>query len=237
MYRIGILEDDLKIGSELKLFLEKNGYEAEFITPDKYTGIKEDKMTDLLLEADLSLLLLDISLPGFDGIRICKAFRERTGVPVIMITSDNSELTELMSIQNGADDFVPKPFNTRILLARIESVLRRVYASSANASDVKEIKTAGGLEFKIDLSKGRISSEGSEETELTKNEFHILKLLIAEQGKIVSRDKIMEELWDNEAFVDDNTLTVNMTRLKAKLEQIGISDAITTKRGMGYLLN
>ena len=237
MYRIGILEDDLKIGSELKLFLEKNGYEAEFITPEKYTGIKEDNMTDLLLEADLSLLLLDISLPGFDGIRICKAFRERTGVPVIMITSDNSELTELMSIQNGADDFVPKPFNTRILLARIESVLRRVYASSANASDVKEIKTVGGLEFKIDLSKGRISSEGSEETELTKNEFHILKLLIAEQGKIVSRDKIMEELWDNEAFVDDNTLTVNMTRLKAKLEQIGISDAITTKRGMGYLLN
>ena len=237
MYRIGILEDDLKIGSELKLFLEKNGYEAEFITPDKYSDIKENEMTDLLLGADLSLLLLDISLPGFDGIRICKAFRERTGVPVIMITSDNSELTELMSIQNGADDFVPKPFNTRILLARIESVLRRVYAAGASTSDVKEIKTAGGKEFKIDLSKGRISSDGSEETELTKNEFHILKLLIAEQGKIVSRDKIMEELWDNEAFVDDNTLTVNMTRLKAKLEQIGISDAITTKRGMGYLLN
>ena len=237
MYRIGILEDDHKIGSELKIFLEKNGYEAEFITPDKYAGIKEDKMTDLLLEADLSLLLLDISLPGFDGIRICKSFRDRTGVPVIMITSDNSELTELMSIQNGADDFVPKPFNTRILLARIESVLRRVYASSPANSDTKEIRTAGGKTFRIDLSRGRIGSEGYEETELTKNEFHILKLLITQQGKIVSREKIMEELWDNEAFVDDNTLTVNMTRLKAKLEQIGISDAITTKRGMGYLLN
>ncbi len=235
MYRIGILEDDLKIGSELKLFLEKNGYEAEFITPDRYAGIKEDKMTDLLLDADLSLLLLDISLPGFDGIRICKSFRERTGVPVIMITSDNSELTELMSIQNGADDFVPKPFNTRILLARIESVLRRVY-SNTNASDTKSVHTAG-KSFTVDMSKGKIASESGEETELTKNEFHILKLLIAEQGKIVSRDKIMEELWDNEAFVDDNTLTVNMTRLKGKLEQIGISDAITTKRGMGYLLN
>ncbi|MBP3755192.1 MAG: response regulator transcription factor [Lachnospiraceae bacterium] len=237
MYRIGILEDDLKIGSELKLFLEKNGYEAEFITPDRYAGISEDKMTDLLLEADLSLLLLDISLPGFDGIRICKAFRDHTGVPVIMITSDNSELTELMSIQSGADDFVPKPFNTRILLARIESVLRRVYSAAAASSDVKEVRLSGGGVFKIDLSKGKISSDGFEETELTKNELHILRLLVSEQGKIVSRDKIMEELWDNEAFVDDNTLTVNMTRLKGKLEQIGIRDAITTKRGMGYLLN
>ena len=237
MYRIGILEDDLKIGSELKLFLEKNGYDAEFITPDRYASINEDKMTDLLLGADLSLLLLDITLPGFDGIRICKSFRDHSGVPVIMITSDNSELTELMSIQSGADDFVPKPFNTRILLARIESVLRRVYSSGAASSDTKEVQTAGGNVFKIDLSKGKISSEGYEETELTKNELHILRLLVAEQGKIVSRDKIMEELWDNEAFVDDNTLTVNMTRLKGKLEQIGISDAITTKRGMGYLLN
>ena len=237
MYRIGILEDDLKIGSELKLFLEKNGYDAEFITPDRYASINEDKMTDLLLGADLSLLLLDITLPGFDGIRICKSFRDHSGVPVIMITSDNSELTELMSIQSGADDFVPKPFNTRILLARFESVLRRVYSSGAASSDTKEVQTAGGNVFKIDLSKGKISSEGYEETELTKNELHILRLLVAEQGKIVSRDKIMEELWDNEAFVDDNTLTVNMTRLKGKLEQIGISDAITTKRGMGYLLN
>ena len=237
MYRIGILEDDLKIGSELKLFLEKNGYEAEFITPDKYSDIKENEMTDLLLGADLSLLLLDITLPGFDGIRICKSFREKTGVPVIMITSDNSELTELMSIQSGADDFVPKPFNTRILLARIENILRRVYVSAEGSSDTKSVQTAGGMKFTIDLSKGKIVSETGEETELTKNEFHILKLLVSQQGKIVSRDKIMEELWDNEAFVDDNTLTVNMTRLKGKLEQIGISDAITTKRGMGYLLN
>ncbi len=237
MYRIGILEDDLKIGSELKLFLEKNGYEAEFITPDKYSDIKENEMTDLLLGADLSLLLLDITLPGFDGIRICKSFREKTGIPVIMITSDNSELTELMSIQSGADDFVPKPFNTRILLARIENILRRVYVSAEGSSDTKSVQTAGGMKFTIDLSKGKISSESGEETELTKNEFHILKLLVSQQGKIVSRDKIMEELWDNEAFVDDNTLTVNMTRLKGKLEQIGISDAITTKRGMGYLLN
>ena len=230
MYRIGILEDDLKIGSELKIFLEKNGYEAEFITPERYAGISEDEMTDLLLEADLSLLLLDISLPGFDGIRICKAFRDHVDLFDIAVIY-------LISIQSGADDFVPKPFNTRILLARIESVLKRVYASASAAADAKEIRTAGGKTFRIDLSKGRISSEGTEEVELTKNEFHILRLLMAQQGSIVSRDKIMEELWDNEAFVDDNTLTVNMTRLKSKLEQIGISDAITTKRGMGYLLN
>ena len=235
MYRIGILEDDLKIGSELKLFLEKNGYEAEFITPDKYSDIKENEMTDLLLGADLSLLLLDITLPGFDGIRICKSFREKTGIPVIMITSDNSELTELMSIQSGADDFVPKPFNTRILLARIEGVIRRVY-SSGSTMDITVVSTEGGT-FKMDTSKGRISCDGFPEAELTKNELHILKVLISDKGNIVSRDRLIEELWDNEAFVDDNTLTVNMTRLKGKLERIGIKGAITTKRGMGYILN
>ncbi len=235
MFRIGILEDDIKVGEELRLFLESSGYEAVFIKPEEYFGSSEKEMISLLLSKKLTLLLLDVGLPGFDGIRICKAFREASEIPVVMITSDNSELTELLSIQSGADDFVPKPFNTRILLARIESVIRRVYAP-AGIQDLTYVTTEGGT-FKLDTAKGRISCDGFPDAELTRNELHILKVLAADKGNIVSRDRLIEELWDNEAFVDDNTLTVNMTRLKAKLEQIGIKGAITTKRGMGYLLN
>ena len=150
MYRIGILEDDIKVGTELGLFLESSGYEAVLVKPEEYFGSTEKELIELLLSKDLTLLLLDIGLPGFDGIRICKTFREASDVPVVMITSDNSELTELLSIQSGADDFVPKPFNTRILLARIEGVIRRVY-SPGSIRDVSVVSTEGGS-FKLDIS-------------------------------------------------------------------------------------
>ncbi|MBO4390814.1 MAG: response regulator transcription factor [Lachnospiraceae bacterium] len=236
MYKIGILEDDSKLGNELKLFLESNGYEGRYIAPTEYGRFTEKDLIRLLENEKLSLLLLDIGLPGFDGTRICKAFREISTVPVIMITSDNSELTELMSLQYGADDFVPKPFNTRILLARIEMVLRRSNHSEVASSDVTEVRTESGATFSFDKSKGRVKGPSGEETELSKNEFQILDFLVKNQGKIVSRDDIMSHLWDNEAFVDDNTLTVNMTRLRGKLEAVGLTDVIATKRGMGYIL-
>lgn len=235
MYRIGILEDDINLGNELKVFLESNGYEGHFIVPSAYKDKDEAGMIQLLTDASLSLLLLDIRLPGFDGIRLCKAFREKSSVPVIMITSDNSELTELISIQSGADDFVPKPFNTRILLARMEGVLRRVHGHDEK-SDIKKIELENGLSFTIDTAKARISS-GDDETELSKNEFMILMILVKNLGRIVSRDDIISELWDDGNFVDDNTLTVNMTRLKQRLSQIGIAGAVSTKRGAGYMLN
>ena len=181
------------------------------------------------------MLLLDIGLPGFDGIRICKAFRSKASTPVIMITSDSSELTELMSIQSGADDFVPKPFNTRILLARMEGIFRRVYGVAESSTETV-IKLSDGGTFSFDSLKGKIVSSGGE-VELSKNEIQIISILISKRGEIVSRDEIMNYLWDNDAFVDDNTLTVNMTRIRQKLEQIGISDAIVTRRGMGYVLN
>ena len=153
-----------------------------------------------------------------------------------MITSDNSELTELMSIQSGADDFVPKPFNTRILLARMEGVLKRTYKSQENADTVK-VELESGDAFTLDIMKGKIEGEKGEEVILSKNELQILTLLVRKKGVIVSRDDIISFLWDNDAYVDDNTLTVNMTRLKGKLEQIGIVNAVTTRRGMGYILN
>ncbi len=242
MYRIGILEDDESLGRELQYFLESNGYEARWITPEEYAGKKADEVVTMLVDANLHLLLLDIGLPGLDGLHVCKQFRQQSEVPVIMITSKNDELTELMSINNGADDFVAKPFNPQILVAHMESVLRRAYKETTHSDEMhitQQITDADGKttqqEFVFEVLKGRIYN-GTEAVELSKNEIQILQVLAKRQGEIVSRDDIINALWDNCMFVDDNTLTVNMTRLKSKLEDIGIVGAIVTKRGMGYQL-
>lgn len=242
MKKIGILEDDEVLGSELQYFLESNGYEARWIAPKEYEGKKIDEIIGLLISENLHLLLLDIGLPGVNGLHLCKEFSTRSEVPVIMITSKNDELTELMSINNGADDFVAKPFNPQILVAHMESVLRRAYKSSRNVEElhiVQEITDSQGQavsqEFVFEPLKGRVAN-GEQAVELSKNEIQILQTLVKRQGEIVSRDDIINALWDNCMFVDDNTLTVNMTRLKGKLEDIGISGAIVTKRGMGYQL-
>ncbi len=242
MHRIGILEDDESLGRELQYFLESNGYEARWITPKEYAGKKADEVVAMLAEENLHLLLLDIGLPGLDGLHICKQFRQESEVPVIMITSKNDELTELMSINNGADDFVAKPFNPQILVAHMESVIRRAYKETTHSDEMhitQQITDADGKttqqEFVFEVLKGRIYN-GTEAVELSKNEIQILQVLAKRQGEIVSRDDIINALWDNCMFVDDNTLTVNMTRLKGKLEDIGIVGAIVTKRGMGYQL-
>ena len=240
MRKIGILEDDEAMGKELRYYLESNGYEARWIEPAEYAGKKPEELVKLLLEEKLHLLLLDIGLPGVNGLHVCKEFRSASDCPVIMITSKNDELTELMAINNGADDFVAKPFNPQILIAHMESVLKRVYKAAGNSDEmhvVQEIDQDGAVrrqEFTLELSKGRVVAGSA--VELSKNELQILKILVENQGNIVSRDDIMNELWDNCMFVDDNTLTVNMTRLKGKLEEIGITGAIVTKRGMGYQL-
>ena len=240
MKKIGILEDDEAMGKELQYYLESNGYEARWIEPAEYAGKKPEELVKLLLEENLHLLLLDIGLPGVNGLHVCKEFRKESECPVIMITSKNDDLTELMAINNGADDFVAKPFNPQILIAHMESVLKRTYKAAAVSDEmhvVQEIENGGEKrrqEFTLELSKGRVVAGTS--VELSKNELQILKILVKNQGNIVSRDDIMNELWDNCMFVDDNTLTVNMTRLKGKLEDIGITGAIVTKRGMGYQL-
>lgn len=242
MRRIGILEDDESLGRELQYFLEANGYEARWILPEEYAGKKADEVIAMLLGENLHLLLLDIGLPGLDGLHICRQFRQQSDVPVIMITSKNDELTELMSINNGADDFVAKPFNPQILVAHMESVLRRAYKETSHSEEMRitqKITDADGTttqqEFVFEVLKGRIYN-GAQAAELSKNEIQILQVLAKRQGEIVSRDDIINALWDNCMFVDDNTLTVNMTRLKGKLEDIGIIGAIVTKRGMGYQL-
>ena len=171
---------------------------------------------------NLILILLDINLPYFDGEYICKEIRKTSDVPIIIVTSRDSEIDDLISLNNGADQYVTKPYNIQILLAKISGLLKR----SKNI-DINQSKLDCG-KFILNISKSLIEKEDIK-IELTKNELKILHFLILNKGKIVSRDEIINYLWDSESFIDDNTLTVNMTRLRTKLEEIGLKDIIQTK--------
>jgi DNA-binding response OmpR family regulator len=223
MYKIYIVEDDEKIKNELSTLLEKYGYKCETIK--NFDNVVED-----VLNSNAHLVLLDLNLPLFDGYYVCKQIRKTSNVPIIVVTSKDSETDELMSMNLGADDFVTKPYNTQILLSRIASLLKRAYnTESSNVLSYNNLR--------LDVSKSIAKNEEStEEVELTKNELKILYILVKNPGQIISREKIMEELWQSEEFVDDNTLTVNINRLRKKLEDIGLENMLTTKRGQGYML-
>lgn len=222
MKKILIVEDDQKLRNELKIYLEKNGYEA--LTIEKFDNSIQD-----ILDKKADLILLDINLPYLDGEYICKEIRKTSNVPIIMVTSRDSELDELISLNNGADQYVTKPYNLQILLAKIAGLLKRTENTGMNQNKID------CREFILNISKSMIEKE-EKQIELTKNELKILHFLVLRKGQIVSRDEIINHLWDSESFIDDNTLTVNMTRLRTKLEEIGLKDIIETKRGQGYIL-
>ena len=222
MERIIIVEDDEIIREELKNFLSKYGYEV--IVPTSFENIVE-----FILNENANLVLLDINLPIFDGYYICREVRKKSDVPIIIVTSRDSDMDELMSMNLGADDFVTKPYNTQILLARIAALLKR---SGSNATP-KSILTY--KDFQLNLSNATIKYN-EKEIELTKNEVKILSYLMNHKGQIVSRELLMEYLWSTDYFVDDSTLTVNITRLRKKLEGIGIENVIETRRGLGYIM-
>jgi DNA-binding response OmpR family regulator len=218
---IFIIEDDVKIRNELTKLLEKYGYECE--SSDDFQNIVEIIMND-----NPNLVLLDINLPVFDGYYLCREIRRKSQVPIIIVTSRDSEVDELMSMNLGADDFITKPYNTQILLARISSVLKRVYNSQP-----KDTINHKGVQ--LNISKSMVEYNGKS-IELSKNEVRILHLLMQNKDHIVSRDEIMNDLWQSEEFVDDNTLTVNINRLRKKLEEIGVRNYLITKRGQGYMV-
>ena len=220
--KILIIEDDAVIKNELAKFLTANDYEVFTIEDFNNTFVKIE-------EANPHLILLDINLPINDGYTICRKLREKSDVPVIILTSRDTEMDELMSMNIGADDFVKKPFSPQILLARIERLISRVYQS-------KQIETIDNGQIKLNISTGIVTHQEKSET-LTKNELCILNHLLKNRGKLVSRDDLMTALWSSSAFIDDNTLSVNVTRLRKKLENIGVSGAIETRRGIGYILN
>lgn len=221
MQKILIAEDDEKLRHELEIFFSRNGYEA--IGLDRYDNTLQD-----IMGSNADLILLDINLPNEDGEYILKEFRKVSDIPVIMITSRDNEMDELLSMHYGADHYVTKPFNTQILLAKIVAILKRTN------SGVSQEKINCG-KFVLDISKSRIERE-NKRAELTANELKIIRFLVKNKGKIVSREDIMNDLWDSEAFIDDNTLTVNITRIRKKLDEIGLQNIIETKRGQGYIL-
>lgn len=221
MQKILIVEDDEKLRNELEIFLSKNGYKVETLT--EFNNTIQD-----ILNINPQLVLLDVNLPNTDGEYICKEIRKISNLPIIIITSRDSELDELMSLNYGADYYITKPFNIQILLAKIATILRRT--NMLENQDKINYK-----DFVLNISNSTIQKEGKI-IELTKNEFRILKYLIDNKEKIVSRQEIMECLWDDDSFIDDNTLTVNITRLRNKLEEINIKGLIQTRRGQGYIL-
>ena len=222
MAKILIVEDDKKLRDELKIFLEKHGYEAVILE-------KFDNTIAEVLESKADLVLLDINLPYIDGEYICKEIRKVSNVPIIIVTSRDNEIDELLSINNGADKYITKAYNIQILLAKIERLLQR-----SNTSQVNQDKIDCG-EFVLNISKSIIEKD-DKSIELTKNELKILHYLVLNKEKIVSRNEIMDYLWESENFIDDNTLTVNIKRLRNKLEELGLNDVIETKRGQGYIL-
>lgn len=220
MERILIVEDEVKIREELKTFLENNGY--EILTINNF-----ENTLDQIKKLEIDLILIDINIPGINGMHLCREIRKTSKIPIIIVTSRDTEMDELLCMNYGADDFITKPYNMQILLAHIEAVLKR---SKPEISHILEYKG-----MKINLSKGTIDYN-NQTVILTKNEVQIFSYLLERQGTVVTRDELMNYLWDTETFIDDNTLTVNMARLRKKLEDLGFKDVIETRRGWGYII-
>jgi len=222
MFNIMIIDDNEQLQNELGNMLFNNGY---LVTKIK----KFNNISSQVENNNPDLILLDINLPNEDGFKICTEIRSFSKVPIIFITSRDTNVDELMGITLGGDDFITKPYNTQILLARISSLLKRAYP---NDKSMDIIKYKG---LKLNILSSTLEHDGKT-VELTKNELKILHYLLNNKGKIVSRVDIMEYLWDSSLFVNDNTLTVNITRIRNKIEEIGLRDFIKTKRGQGYII-
>lgn len=219
MPKIYVIEDDEAIRGQLVQMLEREGYEAATCTDFPHAA-------ELACAAAPDVVLLDLTLPGTDGQLVCRELRAASSVPILVLTSRATETDEVVAMTLGADDFVAKPCSPRVLLAHIAALLRRAGAT----------ETASTLEHAgvtLDLSRSRATAQGGS-VELTKNEVRILAMLMRHAGAIVSREDLMRELWDSDAFVDDNTLTVNVNRLRAALAKIGVRGLLVTHRGQGY---
>ncbi|MDE6425358.1 MAG: response regulator transcription factor [Ruminococcus sp.] len=219
MNKIYIVEDDRSIRTELAELLNNAGYETEYLT-DFSNSLQH------ILESESDLILLDINIPSGNGETLLREIRKKTDTPVIMVTSRTSETDEVLSMSYGADDYITKPYNPTILLLRISAVLKRACKDN--------IKTSY-RNLQVNSAKGSLS-DGNTEIILTKNEMIIFQLLLDRQGQIVSRNDLMTTLWDNEEYINDNALTVNISRLRTKLSDFGYENAIETRKKQGYIL-
>lgn len=222
MYKILIVEDDETIAGGLKTHLEKWNYQTECMTDFKDVMGK-------FVDFDPQLVLLDIVLPFFNGFHWCQEIRKISKVPIIFLSSANDNMNIVMAMNMGGDEFIEKPFDLNVVTAKVQAVLRRTYEFRGTA-DIMEWN--GAI---LNLADATVLYQDQKQ-ELTKNEFKILQMLLENTGKIVSRESIMTRLWDSNEFIDDNTLTVNVARLRKKMEQIGLGGKIITKKGIGYMV-
>ena len=222
MYRILIVEDDPVITETLCAYMGRWGMEARGIE-DFQNVLRE------FAALDPQLVLMDIALPFFDGYHWCAEIRKISTAPILFISSAGDNLNILRALDAGADDFVSKPFDLSVLMAKVQALLRRAYAFAGQSA----LLTCGDL--MLNTSDGAVTCRG-QRAELTRNENRILTVLMENKGKIVSRDALMARLWETDAFVDENTLSVNITRLRRKLAAVGAEDLIKTRKGMGYLI-
>lgn len=220
MRKIMIVEDDKTICKELKELLENASYEVILLENFEYAY-------EEIIKASPDLILLDINIPYLSGEILLKKIRETNNIPIIMVTSKNSEVDEVLSMSYGADDYITKPYNPTILLLRIGAILKRM----ENNADTMQYK-----DLTIYRQKGMIKKE-NKEIILTKNEMIILNYLLNNQNRIVTRDELMTDLWNNNEYINDNALTVNVSRLRSKLKSIGHENAIETRKGIGYILS
>ena len=219
MKKILIVEDDTSISEELKNLLDNAGFNG-VILKDFENSFEEIK------NENPNLILLDINIPKLNGEMLLQKIRKESNVPIIMVTSKNTETDEVLSMSYGADDYITKPYNPTILILRINAIFKRM----ENKSDILTYN-----ELEIDPKKGIIKNE-KEEIILTKNEMIIFTFLLANKGNIVTRDELMTDLWNNDSYINDNALNVNISRLRTKLKDFGYEDAIETRKGQGYIL-
>lgn len=222
MYRILIIEDDPDIRAELKLLLENALYQVDLIEDFTLIALQTEK-------CDPDLILLDIQLPGTNGLALCQEIRQKLDTPIIFVTSFNQAMDELNGMMMGGDDYVTKPYHAPILLARIAAVLKRTGRKLPKEDPYVFV----WKDCRLNLLEGTLSHNGRS-TVLTKNELRICYNLFSRAGQIISREELIDDLWENQIFIDDNTLSVNITRIRGKFKEIGVENMIETRRGQGY---
>ncbi len=222
MYKLFIVEDDGGIADGIRTLAENWGFEARVCSDFR-------KVTEEFVSFAPHIVLMDIGLPFFNGYHWCSEIRKLSNVPVIFLSSASDNMNIVMAINMGADDFIAKPFDGNVLMAKLQALLRRSYDFAASAPVLSH---RGAF---LNTGDNTLTVNG-EKTELTKNEYRILLCLMENKGKVVSREKLMERLWETDSFVDENTLTVNVNRLRKKLDGAGLEEFITTKFGVGYII-
>jgi len=222
-YVIFLVEDDAMLAEEMEKLLTRWGYRV-------YTVKMFDSILEEFVKVKPHVVLMDINIPSFDGFYWCSRIREISHVPVIYVSSRDSSMDIIMGMNTGGDDYIQKPFDNAVLVAKIQAIIRRTYEYGLKEPHIMEYK---GLTLNLDEASAAF---GSKNIELTKNELKILRLLMENKGRIVTRQALMRSLWDDEIYVNENTLTVNVNRLRTKLEELGLNGFIATKKGMGYVI-